>query len=82
MEKISYRLVHNRKNSLNDKGMALIQVEAYYKKKKIYFSTHIYVTPEQWDKKQQLIICHPHSEVLNRMLDEFILSGKLYLWSC
>lgn len=74
MEKISYRLVHNRKNSLNDKGMALIQVEAYYKKKKIYFSTHIYVTPEQWDKKQQLIICHPHSEVLNRMLDEFILS--------
>lgn len=74
MEKISYRLVHNRKNRLNNKGMALIQVEAYYKKKKIYFSTHIYVTPEQWDKKQQLIICHPHSEVLNRMLDEFILS--------
>ena len=74
MEKISYRLVYNRKNSLNDKGMALIQVEAYYKKRKIYFSTHIYVTPEQWDKKQQLIICHPHSEVLNRMLDEFILS--------
>ena len=33
MEKISYRLVYNRKNSLNDKGMALIQVEAYYKKK-------------------------------------------------
>ena len=74
MEKISYRLVYNRKNSLNNKGMALIQVEAYYKKRKIYFSTHIYVTPEQWDKKQQLIICHPHSEVLNRMLDEFILS--------
>ena len=31
MEKISYRLVYNRKNSLNDKGTALIQVEAYYK---------------------------------------------------
>ena len=41
MEKISYRLVHNRKNRLNNKGMALIQVEAYYKKKKIYFSTHM-----------------------------------------
>lgn len=74
MEKISYRLVYNRKNSLNDKGMALIQVEAYYKKKKAYFSTHIYVTPEQWDKKQQLIRLHPQSEILNRMLEEFVLS--------
>lgn len=74
MEKISYRLVYNHKNSLNDKGMALIQVEAYYKKKKIYFSTHIYVTPEQWDKKHQLIVFHPHSEILNRMLEEFILN--------
>ena len=70
MEKISYRLVHNRKNSLNDKGMALIQVEAYYKKKKIYFSTHIYVTPEQWDKKQ-------HGRNWN-----VGSRGKLYLWSC
>lgn len=74
MEKISYRLVYNRKNSLNDKGTALIQVEAYYKKKKAYFSTHIYVTPKQWDKKQQLIILHPQSEILNRMLEEFVLS--------
>lgn len=74
MEKISYRLVYNRKNSLNDKGTALIQVEAYYKKKKAYFSTHIYVTPEQWDKKQQLIRLHPQSEILNRMLEEFVLS--------
>lgn len=74
MEKISYRLIYNRKNSLNNKGMALIQVEAYYKKKKIYFSTHIYVTPEQWDKKHQLIVFHPHSEILNRMLEEFILN--------
>lgn len=54
--------------------MALIQVEAYYKKKKAYFSTHIYVTPEQWDKKQQLIRLHPQSEILNRMLEEFVLS--------
>lgn len=73
MEKISYRLVYNRKNSLNDKGTALIQVEAYYKKKKMYFSTHIYVTPEQWDKRHQLIILHPQSEELNRMLEEFLL---------
>lgn len=73
MEKISYRLVYNRKNNLNDRGMALIQVEAYYKKKKMYFSTHIYVTPEQWNKRQQMIVLHPQSEILNRMLDEYIL---------
>lgn len=42
MEKISYRLVYNRKNSLNNKSMALIQVEAYYKKKKnIFLYTYI-----------------------------------------
>ena len=29
MEKIIYNLVFNRKKSLNKKGMALVQIEAY-----------------------------------------------------
>ena len=29
MRKISYRFVYNRKKSLNDRGTALVQVEAY-----------------------------------------------------
>ena len=73
MKKISYRLVYNRKKRLNASGKALIQVEAYLTKRKVYFSTHIYVRPEQWDARKARIICHPHEEELNRMLDEFLL---------
>ena len=42
MEKISYNLVFNRKKRLNKRGMALVQVEAYLNRKKMYFSTKIY----------------------------------------
>lgn len=51
MEKISYNLVFNRKKRLNKKGMALVQVEAYLNRRKIYFSTKIYLKPEQWDTR-------------------------------
>ena len=40
MEKISYNLVFNRKKRLNKKGMALVQVEAYLNRRKIYFSRY------------------------------------------
>lgn len=35
MKKINYRLVYNRKKSLNNEGKALVQVEAYLESKKI-----------------------------------------------
>ena len=73
MKKISYRLVYNRKNCLNANGKALIQIEAYLNRKKAYFSTHIYVRPEEWDAKKGQIVSHPQEEYLNRMLDEFLL---------
>ena len=73
MKKINYRLVFNRKKQLNKEGKALIQVEAYLDKKKIYFSTHLYIYPWQWDMKRRLIVSHPQEEDLNRMLDEFVL---------
>ena len=38
MKKISYSLVFNRKKKLNKKGMALVQVEAYLNRRKMYFS--------------------------------------------
>ena len=44
MSKIIYNLVYNRKRSLNKKGMALVQVEAYLDRKKKYFSTKVYLT--------------------------------------
>ena len=62
MKKINYRLVYNRKKSLNNEGKALVQVEAYLESKKIYFSTHIYLYPEQWDTRHAIIIKHPQEE--------------------
>ena len=73
MNKIYFRLVYNRKKKLNKSGKALIQVEAYRKRKKVYISTGIYVNPQEWDSRHSRIIQHPHSEELNRMLEEFIL---------
>lgn len=73
MKKIKFRLVYNRKKRLNSMRQALIQVEAYCNKEKVYFSTHIYIHPEQWDKHNGRIVRHPQQEELNRMLDEFTL---------
>ena len=83
MKKITYRSVFNRKNKLNTHGTALVQVEAYLEGKKVYFSSHIYLRPEQWDSKRQIIKSHPHADILNRMLREFIIkleSKELELW--
>lgn len=83
MKKISYRPVYNRKKQLNAHGTALLQIEAYLEKRKVYFSTHVYLTPEQWDKKRRLIRLHPHAEALNYKIREFITSleqKELTLW--
>lgn len=83
MQKIKYRLVYNRKHQLNGRGAALIQVELLLAQRKMYISSNIYISPEQWDKKRQSVVDHPHSSELNAMLYEFIirLEGiELGLW--
>ena len=83
MEKISHNLVFNRKKRLNKRGMALVQVEAYLNRKKMYFSTKIYLKPEQWDAKRKMVKNHPNANVLNRMLYENIAAieqTELGLW--
>lgn len=73
MNKIHFRLVYNRKKMLNKEGKALIQVEVYQNRRKVYISTGIYVNPQQWDNHHRKITLHPHAEELNRMLEEFML---------
>ncbi len=83
MRKICYRPVYNRKNQLNTQGLALLQVEAYLEKRKVYFSTHIYLAPEQWDNRKKMIRKHPHAEALNYKIKEFMISleeKELSLW--
>ena len=73
MGKICYRPVFNRTNRLNAQGKALLQVEAYLKRKKIYFSTHIYLMPQQWNRKRCMVVRHPEADALNYFIRDYIL---------
>lgn len=73
MDKIRYRLVYNRQNTLNQQGTALVQVEAYLNQRKIYLKTNVYLKPGCWNKKGAQICNHPQAEELNTMLYEYIL---------
>lgn len=83
MDKIIYTLVFNRKKKLNKKGMALVQVEAYLNRKKKYFSTKVYLEPDQWDLKKRMVKNHPNADAINHMLYEFVSDiekRELGLW--
>lgn len=83
MEKIRYRLVFNRKKTLNKEGKALVQVEATLKGRKAYMTTNVYLKPEWWDKDKKQVVNHPQAEGLNLMLWQFILdlqNVEIELW--
>jgi len=73
MDKVTFRAVYNRRNEFMPNGTALIQVEAYLKGKKKYFSTQTYVLPEQWDKTAGKIIAHPNKISLNNEIRDRII---------
>lgn len=77
MSQIHFSLVYNRKNTLNARGEALIQVCAYHLGKRKYFSSGIYIKPTEWDLKR-LKINKNHSEhdTLNEELDSIINNIK------
>lgn len=72
MEKALYNVVYNRKKRLLPDGTALVQVEAYLRGRKKYFSTKIYLAPDQWDKKHRRVRNHPNAGKLNRQITDFI----------
>ena len=83
MEKIRYRLVFNRRKQLNSSGTALIQIEASLNKQKVYFTSRIYIKPDEWDSRTRTIVNHPHAIELNAWLYEFILNlegMELAMW--
>lgn len=83
MEKIRLRLVYNRRKRLNVQGKALIQIEASLDKRKVYFSTRVYIRPEEWEQRTSTIIGHPHAYELNALLYEQMLqleALELSMW--
>jgi|GEM_PF-4424112 len=49
---VQYKIVFNRKNELNKDQEALIQIRTCLNGKARYFSTGIYVTPDDWNEKK------------------------------
>ena len=83
MEKIKYRLVFNRKKTLNKEGKALVQVEATLNQRKVYMTTNVYLKPEWWNKDKKLVVNHPQAEGLNLMIWQFVLdlqNVEIELW--
>lgn len=72
MEKITFKAVYNRKGKLLKDGTSLVQIEAYQLGQKKYFSTKIYIKPEQWDKKNRRVKNHYNQHGLNRQIRDFI----------
>lgn len=48
LRKIRYKLVYNRARRLNKRGEGLIEIECTQQKRRIYFTTHTYVKPENF----------------------------------
>lgn len=67
--KIRFALVFNRKGRVNKFGEGLLQVRAYQGGRCRFFSTGIYVKPEDWKERTQRIkISHPNHFVYNQKL--------------
>lgn len=66
VNKISYKVVHNRANRLKKDGTALIQIELRQGTKRIYFPARIYVRPGQF--RDGYVVGHPMSDDYNFLL--------------
>jgi len=72
MDTTFFNVVYNRKKKLLSDGTALVQIEAYLNLKKKYFSTGIYLTPDQWDNKHRKVRNHPNAIKVNRQIADFV----------
>ena len=71
LQKIRFRLIYNRKKQLNSEGKALVQVECLQNGRRSYFSTRVYIKPEQWENG--FVVNHPLADDLNAYIYQFIL---------
>lgn len=75
LNKISYKLVFNRARRLNQRGEGLIQIECSQQKRRIYFSTHTYVRPENFS--HGVIVETPNADSLNYVLYQMMQEVEL-----
>lgn len=70
LRKIRYKLVYNRSYRLNKRGEGLIEIECTQQKRRIYFSTHVYVRPENFS--HGAVIETPNADSLNYVLYKMV----------
>ena len=75
LKKISYKLVFNRSRRLNQRGEGLIQIECCQQKRRIYFSTHTYVKPENFS--HGAVVKTPNADSLNYVLYQMMQEVEL-----
>ena len=66
MTKIRYKLVFNRGGRLNQCGEGLVQIECTQNHRRIYFSTHTYLQPNQFSRC--CVVNHELADNLNYAL--------------
>ena len=66
IHKIRYRIVYNRSHKLNKSGEGLLEIECTQQKRRIYFTTHTYVKPENFD--HGTIVNTPNEQSINYAL--------------
>ena len=66
MHKIRYRLVYNYGNRLNRQGLAPVAVECRQGSRKMYISSNVLLTPDQWDKGR--VVNHDNADKMTAYL--------------
>lgn len=67
IKKIRYRLVFNRARRLNKRGEGLVQIEMEQGGRRLYLSTHTYVSPQYW-QDGAVADAHPLAALTNAQL--------------
>ena len=72
-KKIEFRAIFNHKDKLNDKGKALVQIEAYHNRQRKYFSTGIFLKPAEWNEEAKTVTRkHPDHITVNNDIGKLI----------
>jgi hypothetical protein len=71
--KANFTPIFNRKEKLNKRGQAPIEIRMYQNRKRRFISTGIYITPIQWDEKRlEINRKHNDYELLNFQIKDLI----------
>lgn len=66
--------VYNRKNQLNTKGLAPVEIRFTHQYKKKYVNLDIYLKPTEWNNQKRRVVKHNNAVDFNLVLNE--LEGK------